>query len=63
MGKGFVCGICGYLRQGSATTCPHCSENVCEKCWTSQGKGKGHEMAEHRHEIAQKEGRYSRGDD
>jgi hypothetical protein len=60
---GFICDVCGRHRGGAPHICEHCSSSVCDRCWFSQGGGKGHEMAEHKHEMAFKEGAYLRGDE
>ena len=51
------------MRTGAAHVCSYCHNAVCDRCWNSQGKGKGHLAAEHRHEMARDEGSYTRGDE
>jgi len=59
---GFFCDCCGRRRNGIAEVCPHCGLNVCSRCWHGQA-GKGHELAEHKHEMALESGYYYRGDE
>ena len=63
MSTRFVCDVCGFMRTGAAHVCSYCHNAVCDRCWNSQGKGKGHLAAEHRHEMARDEGSYTRGDE
>jgi hypothetical protein len=58
----FYCDICGRRRVEAPNVCPHCGNSVCNRCWNSQA-GKGHELAEHRHEMAMDAGSYTRGDE
>jgi hypothetical protein len=62
-GLGFDCAVCGdHHDDNPHNFCSYCHETVCNECWFTQA-GKGHELAEHKHEMAFESSSYRRGDE
>jgi hypothetical protein len=54
----FSCEVCGDISPGDPDYfCTYCHSAICADCWHGQAD-KGHELAEHKHEMRRKQGQY-----
>jgi hypothetical protein len=60
MSDTYSCEVCGRVEVGDPDHfCYYCQSAVCSACWWGQGDNQqGHELAEHKHEMRRKDGRY-----
>lgn len=65
MTPSFDCAVCGQHHPGEEphNICRYCHQPVCDDCWFTQKHGRGHEFAEHKHEMAREHHVYYRGDE